>query len=259
MDINLQVLNNTSNANSNLTSANLPLDSKLESKTQDNATINITNQFFNSSSISNPALNSNQSLVNSTVQDIKNSFNTFVESVSSLLQRLFGDKPMTSTYNPPVSNSATPNSVTPSSQTTTVPRQIESFVEHVTKNIGSGLSGKLTEESIRENVIMYQLYQKDADAEKIFKDSLDVQKKAGKTSDDAIKAALKEVEAKDKIARWESDWVYSLSFGAAQLDQDKSIISKDGGLNAKLAIQTAERNLVAIATGVEVPVSRTIG
>ena len=56
-----------------------------------------------------------------------------------------------------------------------------------------------------------------------------------------------------KIANWEVDWVYSLSFRAAQLDSDMSTLSNAarglGRNDFEKAIASAELGLVGIQSG----------
>ncbi len=246
---------------------------------QKSSYININNNIStNPSQFDTPQTNSTNSEVNSNdinktnddwakslITEMKGMFDSFFNSLTKLIESIFGAKSgnttsQTLTSTPTNNTSQTTTSTVPSTDSSSkTNRVVESFIAHTAKNLGADLNNNITEEKMRESVIMYQLYQKDEEAENVFKTALTQNKSNGKSSDDAIKAALIETEKSNKIERWESDWVYSLSFQAAQLDNDFSNVSGiSNNLPAAAAIQTAERNLVSIASGSATPLQRSI-
>ena len=190
------------------------------------------------------------------VTSLKSVFESFITTMTKLLESYFGTAPKGTSNN----SQSTSGSVSQPSQTST--RPLESFSDHTAKNLSANLKSIVSEERMQEAVVMYQLYQKDEAAEGIFKTKLEEFKANGKDSETAIKAALIETEKAGKIARWESDWVFSLSYRAAQFDSKLDLMGSEKEVSGKIstmqAIQQAERNLVSIATGVETPASRTI-
>lgn len=247
-----------------------------------NSEINIQNQISTGSTpIEQKNINAtssenknNEEWAKSLVTEMKGMFDSFLTSLTKLLESIFGAKSTNPVPQNPTpvsqgnsqnqqsnSTSGTSMSAAPinSNASTSNPgRVVESFIAHTAKTLGPELAS-VNEEKMRESVIMYQLYQKDEEAENVFRAALAQNKSAGKSSDAAIKAALIETEKANKIQRWESDWVYSLSFQAAQLDNDLNNVSGAlANLPAAAAIQTAERNLIAIATGASTPLQRSV-
>jgi hypothetical protein len=204
--------------------------------------------------------------VSTLVSSFKSLFETFTSNITKLLESWFGAKPANTGTGAANNNAATSSASSSQKPTTTTastqasPRQIESFTQRTAKNLGDLTKGSVNEEQMQEAVVMYQLYQKDEELETVFKAKLGEAKLQGKTGESAVKSALVETEKSGKIARWESDWVFSLSYRAAQFDSDIGILgtSTSSSMKAPLAIQTAERTLLSIATGVEKPVSRTV-
>ncbi len=197
-------------------------------------------------------------------------FESFISTLTKLVDKLveLTAKPAAntntaSTINTPVAETkpTTQTSETSPDLVSDANATKESFKDRTTKYFNETSKGTVSELKMQEAVVMYQLYQKDEEAESIFKTKLAEAKSQGKTGQSAIKAALIETEKSGKIARWESDWVFSLSYRAAQLDDNiKDLKTQNTGSNMpqKLAIETAERTLLAIATGVEIPVNRPV-
>lgn len=180
-------------------------------------------------------------------------FESFISTLTKLVDKLVDLTSKPAINNKPAETS--PELVSDANSTK------ESFNDRTTKYFNETSKGTVSELKMQEAVVMYQLYQKDEGAESIFKTKLAEAKSQGKTGQSAIKAALIETEKSGKIARWESDWVFSLSYRAAQLDDNiKDLKTQNTGSNMpqKLAIDTAERTLLAIATGVEIPVNRPV-
>lgn len=195
--------------------------------------------------------------------EIKTMFDGFLSSMTKLLETFLGKKTevapsSTATTSTPTSTSSVSQSTTtqPAStqsvNSTSQSAPMETFSQRTAKNMGNQSKSKVSEESMREYVLMYQIYQKDQESEGIFKASLSKHKEAGLNSDDAIKKSLIDLESSGRLQRWESDWIYSLSAKASQFDNNKEI-SKSQAFMGDVAIKTVESNLVRIATGADVP------
>lgn len=190
--------------------------------------------------------------------EIKTMFDGFLSSMTKLLETFLGKKTETVTSNtatassPTSANNASQSASTQGANSTSQSAPMETFSQRTAKNMGNQSKSKVSEESMREYVLMYQIYQKDQESEGIFKASLSKHKEAGLNSDEAIKKSLIDLESSGRLQRWESDWIYSLSAKASQFDNNKEI-SKNQAFLGDVAIKTVESNLVRIATGVDVP------
>jgi hypothetical protein len=269
---------NTSNSNSSNTSLASPVSSNTSS--QSILPTSSSGQVSTPLAANNVNININtgteakqEDWVSTLVSSFKSLFETFTSNITKLLESWFGSKPVnsgtgTSSGNAGAVNGNTGNTSGTASNTSsqaqgatstnTAPRQVESFSQRTAKNLGDVAKGSVNEQQMQEAVVMYQLYQKDEELETVFKSKLSEAKSQGKTGESAVKSALVETEKSGKIARWESDWVFSLSYRAAQFDSEVGNLVTASSMKSPLAIQTAERNLLSIATGVEIPVSRTV-
>lgn len=188
------------------------------------------------------------------LSEMKTMFDGFLSSMTKLLESFLGKKTDVPSLGSGAQTQAASSASTQNTNTAPTSQSAvgETFAQRTVRNMGTQLQSKVSEESMREYVLMYQLYQKDQESESLFKTSLSKHKALGANSDQAIKKSLMDLESAGKLQRWESDWIYSLSANAAQLDGGKDV-SKNQSVSGDAAIRIAETNLSKIASGVDVP------
>ncbi|HMO17870.1 MAG TPA: hypothetical protein PKA63_06755 [Oligoflexia bacterium] len=101
----------------------------------------------------------------------------------------------------------------------------ETFAVRVPKVIAKGSSGQINEADIQAGVASYQLYQKSEAAEQAFVSKREELISQGVDRAESIKKALIYTQEKNLISKKEADFVYSISFQAAQIDDDPNTVS----------------------------------
>jgi hypothetical protein len=142
----------------------------------------------------------------------------------------------------------------PKVETEVSSRKMESFAERVPLKLAGHVEhGHVNETDLQAAIVSYQLYQKSEDAEHYFLTRLEEEKSNNKSPSEALKIALVATQEAGKISKIEAEFVYSLSFRAAQIDENLEEISEaphgTGTMDLGHAVKFAEINLAKVIQG----------
>lgn len=123
-------------------------------------------------------------------------------------------------------------------------------------------SGKVSEAELQTALIANQLHHVGDSVELLFLSTFDTSRRSGFSISEANKLALRVVAQTGSIEKKDADWVYSLTYRAAQLDKDlnsmKESHSNKGVANIQDALSISEVNLVQINQGIIIPSNRSV-
>jgi hypothetical protein len=200
-------------------------------------------------------------------QPLENTFSSTMSAVTLLINKLSDlvtklidslkatdpsptDQPSTAT--PPPTDSSGETTPTADKPTSGTPGS-QSFAEKEKTVLKPDANGKVSELELRRGVVVYQLYQKDSALEATFEKYYAEAQKNGDTPTNALKSALSQLVSDKKLEKSEADWVYSLSFRAAQFEGEDTGLStstnSSHGLALNAAIKSAEATLAGIQSG----------
>lgn len=147
---------------------------------------------------------------------------------------------------------------TSSSQATDSPSQSSTesklgFKEKLAEAFAGRVGELVYEDELQQEIISYQLYQKDPTTETRFKELLSQAKASGLSTSESNVDALGKLVSEGLLESEEAKWVNGLSFRAAQLDTTTSSLasaeSDTGFLVLSDALKIAEASLAGIQAG----------
>jgi hypothetical protein len=174
------------------------------------------------------------------------------EYMSQIKQMVAGIVKSFKSMQPP--SASIPPKEGPEVQVEASPRKMESFAERVPARFAGHIEhGHVNEADLQAAVVSYKLYQKSEDAEHYFLTRLEAEKGNNKSPSEALKAALIATQEAGKISKLEAEFVYSLSFRAAQIDENLEEVSEAphgaGTMDLGHAVKSAEINLAKVIQG----------
>lgn len=128
-----------------------------------------------------------------------------------------------------------------------------SFADKEKEVLKTDSKGKVSEIELRRGVVVYQLYQKDSKLADSFQTLYNTAIQNKSTPTVAVKTALNQLVKDGKLSKADANWVYSLSFRAAQFEGSQQALSTSTtgthGLDRAAAIKIAEATLAGIQSG----------